>query len=70
MGVLNDLYVVPGVRGGGTGAALIERCRELCREHGAAKLVWRRPPTTPPPKGFTTGVGAEKSAWLSYELDA
>ena len=39
VGVLNDLYVVPGVRGGGTGRALIERCRELCREHGAAMRI-------------------------------
>ena len=47
VGVLNDLFVIPASRGSGTGRALIERCRELCRERGA-----------------------EKSTWLTYELDA
>ena len=70
VGVLNDLYVVPGVRGGGTGRALIERCRELCRERGAAKLVWETAPDNTTAQRLYDGIGAEKSAWLSYEIDA
>jgi GNAT superfamily N-acetyltransferase len=68
--VLNDLYVVPGSRGGGTGRALIERCRELCREHGAAKLVWETAPDNATAQCLYDGIGARKSTWLTYEIDA
>jgi GNAT superfamily N-acetyltransferase len=70
VGVLNDLYVVPGSRGTGTGRALIERCRELCREHGAAKLVWETAPDNATAQRLYDGIGARKSTWLTYELDA
>jgi GNAT superfamily N-acetyltransferase len=70
VGVLNDLYVVPGSRGGGTGRALIERCRELCREHGAAKLVWETAPDNATAQRLYDGIGARKSTWLTYEIDA
>jgi GNAT superfamily N-acetyltransferase len=70
VGVLNDLYVVPGSRGGGTGRALIERCRQECRGHGAAKLVWETAPDNATAQRLYDGIGAEKSTWLTYELDA
>ena len=60
IGVLNDLYVVPATRGSGVGRALIEHCRGLCRKRGAAKLVWRRPPTMPPPSAFTMASGLNR----------
>src|SRR3954466_6012817 len=38
---MNDLYVTPEARGMGVGAALIEACRERCRERGMSRLEWR-----------------------------
>jgi GNAT superfamily N-acetyltransferase len=70
VGVLNDLFVVPASRGSGTGRALIERCRELCRERGAEKLVWETAPDNATAQRLYDGIGATKSTWLSYELDA
>ena len=41
VGLMNDLFVAPEGRGSGAAEALIERCREACREHGASKLTWQ-----------------------------
>jgi len=70
VGVLNDLFVVPETRGSGTGRALIERCRELCRERGAEKLVWETALDNTKAQRLYDGIGAEKSTWHTYELDA
>ncbi|WP_422746397.1 GNAT family N-acetyltransferase [Mycobacterium sp. WMMD1722] len=70
VGVLNDLYVVPGTRGGGIGRALIERCLQLCRDRGVPKLVWETAPDNVAAQRLYDSLGAEKSSWLSYELDA
>ncbi len=70
VGVLNDLYVNAAVRGSGTGRALIERGRQLCRDRGAEKLVWETAPDNATSQRLYDGIGATKSTWLSYELDA
>jgi GNAT superfamily N-acetyltransferase len=70
VGVLNDLFVIPASRGSGAGRALIERCRELCRERGAEKLVWETAPDNTTAQRLYDGIGAAKSTWLTYELDA
>ena len=70
VGVLNDLFVVPASRGSGTGRALIERGRKLCADRGAAKLVWETAPDNATAQRLYDGIGAEKSTWLTYELDA
>jgi GNAT superfamily N-acetyltransferase len=70
VGVLNDLFVVPASRGTGAGRALIERCRELCRERGAQKLVWETALDNVTAQRLYDGIGAEKSTWLTYEMDA
>jgi GNAT superfamily N-acetyltransferase len=70
VGVLNDLYVQPAARGSGTGRKLIERGLQLCRERGADKLVWETAPDNATAQRLYDGIGASKSTWLSYELDA
>jgi GNAT superfamily N-acetyltransferase len=70
VGVLNDLFVTPASRGSGAGRALIERCRELCRERGAEKLVWETALDNTTAQRLYDGIGAEKSTWFTYELDA
>ena len=66
VGVLNDLFVTPASRGSGAGRALIERCRE----RGAEKLVWETALDNTTAQRLYDGIGAEKSTWLTYELDA
>jgi len=70
VGVLNDLYVDAAARGSGTGRALIERGLQLCRDRGASKLVWETAPDNATSQRLYDGIGATKSNWLSYELDA
>jgi ribosomal protein S18 acetylase RimI-like enzyme len=70
VGVLNDLYVNAAARGSGAGRKLIERGLELCRERGAEMLVWETAPDNATAQRLYDGIGAEKSTWLSYELDA
>ncbi|WP_240431212.1 GNAT family N-acetyltransferase [Mycobacterium kyogaense] len=70
VGVLNDLFVTEQTRGTGAGRALIDRCLQLCRERGAQKLVWETAPDNVTAQRLYDGIGAEKSSWLTYELDA
>lgn len=70
VGVLNDLYVTSQARGSGTGRALIARCLDMCRERGAEKLVWETAPDNTTAQRLYDGIGAERSTWLTYELDA
>jgi GNAT superfamily N-acetyltransferase len=69
VGVLNDLFVVPGARGTGAGRALIEHSLRTCRARGVAKLAWETAPDNTVAQRLYDGLGAEKSSWLSYELD-
>ena len=39
-GLLHDLYVLPGVRGGGVGRALIDRCIEVGRQENWSRVYW------------------------------
>ena len=70
VGVLNDLFVTPQSRGTGTGRALIAHGLQLCRGRGAEKLVWETAPDNVTAQRLYDGIGAEKSTWLTYELDA
>ncbi|MGZ8748269.1 MAG: N-acetyltransferase family protein [Mycobacterium sp.] len=70
VGVLNDLYVESAARGTGTGRALIDRGLVLCRDRGAEKLVWETAPDNATAQRLYDGIGAAKSTWLSYQLDA
>ena len=70
VGVLNDLYVESAARGTGTGRALIDRGLQLCRDRGAEKLVWETAPDNATSQRLYDGIGAAKSTWLSYELNA
>lgn len=70
VGVLNDLYVTPHSRGTGTGRALLAHCLQVCHDRGAEKLVWETAPDNATAQRLYDGIGAEKSTWITYELDA
>ena len=70
IGVMNDLYVIPDLRGGGVGRKLIEACRGLCRKRGVTKLVWETAPDNHTAQRLYDSTGAESSTWMAYEIDA
>ncbi|MDY6996223.1 MAG: GNAT family N-acetyltransferase [Actinomycetota bacterium] len=70
VGVLNDLFVAPRARGAGTGRSLITAAVQRTRERGAAKLVWETAPDNTTAQRLYDSLGAERSTWLTYELDA
>ncbi|MGB3232885.1 MAG: hypothetical protein WA944_01780 [Mycobacterium sp.] len=42
----------------------------MCHDRGAEKLVWETAPDNEAAQRLYDGIGAEKSTWLTYELDA
>jgi len=70
IGLMNDLYVAPEGRGSGAAEALIERCREACRKHGASKLTWQTAKDNGRAQAVYDRIGGERSEWLDYSLPA
>jgi GNAT superfamily N-acetyltransferase len=68
IGVMNDLFVAPGGRGGGVADALIAACAERCREHGAVSLTWQTALDNARAQAVYDRVGAQRSRWLDYDL--
>lgn len=68
--LMNDLFVSEGARGQGVGRALIDACLEVTRSRGAAHLEWMTAPDNHTAQRVYDATGAERSTWLSYELDA
>ena len=70
IGLMNDLFVAPEGRGSGAAEALIERCREACREHGASKLTWQTAKDNGRAQAVYDRIGGEREEWLDYSLKA
>ncbi len=69
LGVMNDLFVAEGARGGGTADALIAACAERCRERGATELAWQTAHTNLRAQAVYDRVGARRDdRWLDYSL--
>jgi len=67
--VMNDLYVAAEARGTGVAEGLIAACRERCREHGAARLIWQTAVDNHRAQAVYARVGATRDdRWLDYEL--
>ena len=69
IGIMHDLFVDPAARGSGLADALIGRCLELCREHGARSLQWETALDNLRAQGVYDRVGGVRERWLSYYLD-
>lgn len=67
--LLNDLYVLEGVRGGGVGRALIEAAAEVARGRGAARLEWVTAPDNHTAQRLYDSLDTSRSEWVEYELD-
>ena len=68
VGVMNDLFVVPTVRGTGVGRALIAACLERCRAGGARRLTWQTAPDNLRAQALYARVGAVREQWIDYWL--
>jgi GNAT superfamily N-acetyltransferase len=68
IGVMNDLFVAPGARGGRVGEALIAACAERCRARGAAALTWQTALDNARAQALYDRIGARQSQWLDYDL--
>ena len=69
LGVMNDLFVAEGARGGGHADALIAECAERCRAHGATDLAWQTARTNLRAQAVYDRVGATRDdRWLDYSL--
>ena len=58
-----------GSRGAGIGRALIEASADVARERGAAHLEWATAPDNSTAQRLYDATGAERSTWISYELE-
>jgi GNAT superfamily N-acetyltransferase len=70
IGLMNDLFVAPEGRGSGAAEALIERCRQACRDHGATKLTWQTAKDNLRAQKVYDRVGGTREEWFDYWLDA
>jgi GNAT superfamily N-acetyltransferase len=68
IGIMNDLYVVPGARGSGLADRLIEACRERCARRGAARLEWLTAPENVRARAVYERLGSMREPWLVYTL--
>jgi GNAT superfamily N-acetyltransferase len=66
---LEDLYVRPGVRGGGYGKALLSELARICGERGYERLEWSVLKWNEPTIAFYEGLGARpQDEWTVYRL--
>jgi GNAT superfamily N-acetyltransferase len=69
LAVMNDLFVAPGARGGGTADALIEACAQRCRERGVDSLEWQTAQDNLRAQAVYDRAGAKRDErWLDYSL--
>jgi GNAT superfamily N-acetyltransferase len=66
---MNDLFVDPAARGQGVGRALIEASADVARKRGAHHLEWATAPDNETAQRLYDATGAERSTWMTYELD-
>lgn len=70
IGVMNDLFVEPAARGGGTADELILECARLVRERGGRSLEWQTAKDNFRAQAVYERVGGRRSdRWLSYSLE-
>jgi GNAT superfamily N-acetyltransferase len=69
VGVMNDLFVAPALRGRGVSSALIDACLQRCRDHGAARMIWQTAPDNLRAQAVYDHVGATRETWVDYWLD-
>jgi GNAT superfamily N-acetyltransferase len=69
IGVMNDLFVERGARGGGVAEGLIGECARLVHARGGRSLEWQTAKDNLRAQAVYDRVGGERDdRWLSYSL--
>jgi GNAT superfamily N-acetyltransferase len=68
IGLMNDLFVHPDARGRGYADALIDACREECRQRGALSLWWQTAVDNHRAQAVYDRVGGTAERWVDYSL--
>jgi GNAT superfamily N-acetyltransferase len=68
IGLMNDLYVAPAVRGSGVGRALINACAAECARQGVVALEWATAPGNARAQALYDSTGAVREEWVTYSL--
>jgi GNAT superfamily N-acetyltransferase len=66
--LMNDLFVDLDARGQGVGRALIGAGADVARSRGAHHLEWATAPDNHTAQRLYDSTGAERTAWIEYEL--
>lgn len=66
--LMNDLYVVPAVRGQGIGRALVEHCRAFAAQRGFDAVIWTTAHDNLTAQRLYDSLPTTRSAWLHYRL--
>lgn len=66
--LMNDLYVLPELRGQGIGRTLIKHCRDYARAHGYSAIVWTTAADNSTAQRLYDSLSAERSEWIHYRL--
>ena len=68
---LEDLFVRPGVRGGGYGRALLQELARIAVENGYGRIDWAVLDWNEPAQGFYAALGATpQDDWTGWRLTA
>jgi GNAT superfamily N-acetyltransferase len=68
VGILNDLYTIPAMRGKGIGRKLIEHSQDFAKKNGAVRLQWITAPDNAQAQKLYDSMETNKSSWLLYSL--
>jgi GNAT superfamily N-acetyltransferase len=66
-GYLDDLYVDPGRRGGGIGAALLQHLRDLARDRGWKEVRWITAEDNHTAQRLYDRH-AQRTSWVTYDM--
>ena len=64
--ILNDLYIIPNMRGKGIGKKLIEHCKKFAEKNNAARLQWVTAEDNIKAQKLYDSLNVTKSHWLHY----
>lgn len=67
--ILNDLFVVPDMRGRGVGEALFKHCHRHIQERGFAYMQWETEKSNVVAQSLYRKMGGHVSDWVVYEIE-
>ncbi|MFC4768605.1 GNAT family N-acetyltransferase [Effusibacillus consociatus] len=66
--ILNDLFVLPSVRGQKVGEQLFQTCLSYIREYDFAYMTWETAKDNLAAQSLYEKMGGQRSNWLQYEI--